>query len=83
MAGRDDHAVANALRALASAIENQTEGCTECNGLRLEVNLVVKWRRTHEFIQLGNVYKVFGEDQKAKDAHYQYVGPEKGKRKAT
>ena len=83
MVGRNDHAIAEALRALASAIENQTEGCSECNGLRLEVKLVVKGYGSHEFVQLGNVYKVPGEDQRMENALYQCVYPEKAKRKAT
>ena len=44
---------------------------------------MVKWRGTHEFVQLGTVCKVFSEDQKVEDAPYPNVGPEKGKRKAT
>ena len=70
MVGRNDHAIAEALRALASAIENQTEGCSECNGLRLEVKLVVKGYGTHGLAQLGNMCKVPGVDQKAEDAPY-------------
>ena len=83
MVGRNDHAIAEALRALASAIESQTEGCSECTGLRLEVKLVVKGYGTHELAQLGNMCKVPGVDQKAENAPYQCVGPGKGKRKAT
>ena len=83
MAGRSDHAIAEALRALANAIESQTEGCSECNRLRLEVKLVVKGYGAHGLAQLGNMCKVPGEDQKAENAPYQCVGPGKGKRKAT
>ena len=83
MAGRSDHAIAKALRALANAIESQTEGCSECNRLRLEVKLVVKGYGTHGLAQLGNMCKVPGVDQKADNAPYQCVGPGKGKRKAT
>ena len=82
MAGRNNHAIADALRALASAIENQTDGCTECNGWGPEVRLVVSCHGIHDCTQLVKRRRVLDESQKAEDAACQNASPGKRKRKA-